>query len=132
MTSTFSRPASFRLSATNPAARSMSPRCSGSVLMLGILRNVFNSSRKRSWLSRTNASVALDMSSINYYTSWSNHAGGFGAGLMGHGAGEDAPHLRSAEWLRQQIVGAQVNRRGPEPGVRPSVGHNEFPAQTPG
>src|SRR5579883_278937 len=60
MISTFSSPAFFRLSATNSAARRTSDLCSGSVLMEGMRRKSFSSSRKRSRLDSTNALVAWD------------------------------------------------------------------------
>src|ERR1017187_8016879 len=43
------------------AARSISSRCSGSVLMLGMRRNSFSSSRRRSRFCSTNVSVVLDI-----------------------------------------------------------------------
>src|SRR3979490_530463 len=68
MISTFSSPALVRLAATNAAAFCTSPLFSGSVLMLGILKKSFNSSRKRTSFCWMKVSTAFDMG--NFIISW--------------------------------------------------------------
>src|ERR1051326_3585864 len=76
MISMFSSPAAFKPSATNCAPRCTSAACSGSVLMVGIRRKFFSSSRKRDWLLWTNASVAEDMALVLGRVSAQQRAGG--------------------------------------------------------
>src|SRR5207237_6118662 len=104
--------------------------CSGSVLTLGILKKVFSSSRNRSWLSRTNASV---VGIEHYYTKHCTKPSQSRRrlqpdrpGLGGCGAGEHALHLRSVERLSEHVVGAEVNRLGPKSGIGESVGDHKL------
>ena len=61
------QPARFIASATKDAARTISGLCSGSVLTLGMRRNVFSSSRRRASFSRTKMSTDWDMEGHVYY-----------------------------------------------------------------
>src|SRR5947209_4826856 len=105
MISTFSIPAFRRLPATNSAARWMSGLCSGSVLMLGIRTNSFNSASRRSRFSFTKASVAEDMvlSRPLYGGDRRPHAVTPRTRVI-----QDAAHLGLIERLCDQVVGAHV------------------------
>src|SRR5713226_2625787 len=109
----------------------MFERFSGSVLMLGIRRKVFSSSRKRSRLLSTKASLAVDIGfsfrEKNHYIRRLNR-GPFELGLRTPRArvGENALHLGGGEGLGDQVVSAKVDRLGPEAGIGKPVCNNYF------
>src|SRR5881628_3550901 len=98
--------------------------------MLGMRRNVFNSSRKRPWLSRTNASVVVDMNSKTIIYTSSSPCGRAGLPLPSPrpDARQHPPHLGLVERLRQQVIRAQIDGFGPETGVGPGIGDDQLGA----
>src|SRR5450759_4573827 len=126
MSSTFSIPAVRRASATKLAARSTAARFSARVLMLGMRRNCFSSSRRRCRLSLTKASVAADMVSPWVEKPlYGAHLGRLGtrprAGVI-----QDAADFGFVEGLGEQVVSAEVERFGPETGIRLRIGDDHF------
>src|SRR5690242_382523 len=121
MISIFSMPTCRRLSATNCEARSTSPRCSGSVLMLGMRRNCFNSSRKRSWLDCTNASVVADIL-LPSEEPLSNESVGAAAERI-H---QNSPHFRGVKRLSQKIEHAAAHGIDPQSGIGEAGGDDHF------
>src|ERR1035437_1373250 len=126
MSSTLSIPAVRRASATKLAARSTSARFSARVLMLGMRRNCFSSSRRRCRLSLTKASVAADMVSPWVEKPlYGAHLGRLGrrprAGVI-----QDAADFGFVEGLGEQVVSAQVEGFGPETGIRLRIGDDHF------
>src|SRR4051794_18459791 len=101
----------------------MSGVCSGSVLMLGIRMNSFNSASRRSRLSFTKASISEDMVFERplYGGHRRPHAGTAGACVIQKG-----PPPRLVKRLCDQVVRPYVQGFGPEPCVGVRIGHNHF------
>src|SRR5437763_13839546 len=101
----------------------MSGVCSGSVLMLGIRTNSFNSASRRPRLSFTKASVSEDMVFERplYGGHRRSHAGTARARVI-----QDAPHLRLVERLCDQVVRSYIQRFGPKACIRVRIGHDHF------
>src|ERR1019366_4453192 len=126
MSSTFSIPAVRRASATKLAARSTSARFSATVLMLGMRRTCFSSSRRRCRLSLTKASVAADMVSPWVEKPlYGAHLGRLGRRARA-GVVQDAADFGFVEGLGEQIVSAEVERFGPKTGIRLRIGDDHF------
>src|SRR5436309_9545042 len=109
----------------------MSARFSGSVLMLGMRRKVFNSSRKRSRLISTKASLAVD---IGFSFREKNHyirrlhrgPNDFCLRTPRARVGENALHFGLGERLGDQVISAEIERLSPKAGIGKSVCNNHF------